>query len=147
MLCGAEVTESSTNKQHHHLCLTRSTPVSRYQSCVSCARSQMGDMWATPPLAPTVANGRHVGDPPPRAHMAPISARAHTTQRAAAQRDHPPPWASSPGRFRVSLASPGDGSDASVVFRRFHCRHFEPMAALLARNPLRIHPETFHFPY
>jgi hypothetical protein len=22
-----------------------------------------------------------------------------------------------------------------------------PMAALLARNPLRIHPETFHFPY
>jgi len=24
-------------------------------------------------------------------------------------------------------------------------RSFEPMAALLARNPLRIHPETFHF--
>ena len=77
----------------------------------------------------------------------PSRPRAHATHRAAAPRAHPPPWASSPGRFRASPASPGDGSDASVVSRRFHCRHFEPMAALLARNPLRIHPETFHFPY
>ena len=95
----------------------------------------------------TGANGRRVRAPPPRAHTAPIRARAHATQRAAAPRAHPPPWAGSPGRFRASPASPGDGSDASVVSRRFHCVHFQPMAALLARNPLRIHPETFHFPY
>jgi hypothetical protein len=85
--------------------------------------------------------------PPPRADTAPISARAHATQRAAAPRAHPPPWATRPGRFRASPVSIGDGSDACVVSRWFHCCHFEPMAALLARNPLRIHPETFHFPY
>ena len=95
----------------------------------------------------TGANGRHVPDPPPRGHMAPISAPAQAPQRAPAPRAHPPPWASSPGRFRASPASPGDGSVAEVVSRRFHCVHFQPMAALLARNPLRIHPETFHFPY
>ena len=60
---------------------------------------------------------------------APISARAHAPQRAAAPRAHPPPWASSPGRFRASPASPGDGSVAEVVSRRFHCVHFQPMAA------------------
>jgi hypothetical protein len=69
------------------------------------------------------------------------------TQRAAAPRAHPPPGARSPGRFRASPVSPGDGSGAWVVWRRFHCGRFPPMAALLARNPLRIHPETFHFPY
>jgi hypothetical protein len=95
----------------------------------------------------TGANGRRVRDPPPRAHTAPIRARAPAPQRAAAPRAHPPPWAGSPGRFRASPASPGDGSDAEVVWRRFHCGRFPPMAALLARNPLRIHPETFHFPY
>jgi hypothetical protein len=92
----------------------------------------------------TGANGRHVPDPPPRGHMAPISARAHAPQRAADPRAHTPPGARSPGRFRASPASPGDGSGVCVVSRRCH---FEPMAALLARNPLRIHPETFHFPY
>jgi hypothetical protein len=79
--------------------------------------------------------------------MAPISDRAHATQRASAPRAHPPPWASSPDRCRAAPVSPGKGSDACVVSRRFHCCHFEPMAALLARNPLRIHPETLHFPY
>ena len=42
---------------------------------------------------------------------------------------------------------PVGGKGTSVVSRRFHCVHFQPMAALLPRNPLRIHPETFHFPY
>jgi hypothetical protein len=32
----------------------------------------------------TGANGRHLGDPPPVAQVAPICARAHATQRAAA---------------------------------------------------------------
>ena len=86
----------------------------------------------------TGANGRRLRDPPPREQSAPICARAHAPQRAAAPRAHPPPWAGSPGRFRASPASPGDGSDVSVVSRRFHCVHFQPMAALLARNPLRI---------
>ena len=63
----------------------------------------------------TFANGRHVGDPPPRAHMAPICESAHATQRAVAPRAHSPPGARSPGRFRASPVSPGDGSDASVV--------------------------------
>jgi hypothetical protein len=43
----------------------------------------------------------------PRGHMAPISARAHATQRAAAPRAHPPPWARSPDRSRVVPVSPG----------------------------------------
>ena len=46
---------------------------------------------------------------------------------AAAPRAHPPPWASSPGRFRASPASPGDGSDAGVVWRpagEWRKRHF-----------------------
>jgi hypothetical protein len=78
---------------------------------------------------------------PSRCHFEPSGPRAHATQRAAAQRAHPPPGARSPGRFRASPASPGDGSDASVVSRRFHCCHFEPRAALLARNP----PRNFSF--
>ena len=95
----------------------------------------------------TGANGRRLRDPPPREQSASICARAHAPQHVTAPRAHPPPWAGSPGRFRASPASPGDGSDAEVVWRRFHCGRFPPMAALLARNPLRIHPETFHFPY
>ena len=47
-------------------------------------------------------------------HMAPICARAHATQRAAAPRAHPPPWASSPGQFLSSPSSPGDGSDEAT---------------------------------
>ena len=67
-------------------------------------------------------------DPPPRGMTEPINARAHATQRAAAPRAHPPPLRSvgRQGRFRASPASPGDGSDVSVVSRRFHCVHFQP---------------------
>jgi hypothetical protein len=56
-------------------------------------------------------------DPPPRGMTEPICARAQAPHRAAAPRAHPPPWASSPGPFRASPASPGDGSDAWVVWR------------------------------
>jgi hypothetical protein len=77
--------------------------------------------------------------------MAPICARAQAPQRAADPRAHPPPWVSSPDRCRAAPVSPGDGGDASEVCRLFHCRHFELMATLLVRNPLRMHP--FHFPY
>ena len=76
-------------------------------------------------------------------YMSPISALAHATQRAAAPRAHPPPWAGSPGRFRASPASPGDGSVASVVSRRFHCVHFKPMAVLQESTPHP--PRNFSF--
>jgi hypothetical protein len=72
----------------------------------------------------TGSNGRRLGDPPPVAQAAPICARAQAPQRAPAPRAHPPPWVSSPGRFRASPASPGDGSVAEVVWRRFHCGRF-----------------------
>jgi hypothetical protein len=72
----------------------------------------------------TGANGRHLPDPPHRWQVAPISARAHAPQRSTAPRAHPPPWASSPGRFRASPASSGDGSDAWVVWRRSSSSQF-----------------------
>ena len=64
----------------------------------------------------TGANGRHLRDPPPRDQLEPSGPRAHAPQRAAAPRAHPPPWAGSPGRFRDSPASPGDGSDDECGF-------------------------------
>ena len=67
------------------------------------------------------------------------------TQRAAAPRAHPPPRARSPGQFRASPASPGDGCGAWVVSRRFHCSHFGPMAALLAGFHSASTPKLFIF--
>jgi len=45
--------------------------------------------------------------------MAPISARAHAPQRAAAPRAHPPPWASSPTDAALRRCRPA--TEATLV--------------------------------
>jgi hypothetical protein len=100
----------------------------------------------------TGANGSHVRDPPPLARSWRLLAPVRTPRSAQPPRGPthlrvPAARADSALRRRrpateASLRWFGDGFIAVVsVF----C--IPPMAALLARNPLRIHPETFHFPY